>query len=121
MRGYPDIWLHVDAAWAGVTLVCPEYRDYGQLAAINEHADSFCMNFHKASLDRSLEIKTKLIGSGMQWGLVNFDASTLWVRDRKHLTNALDITPEFLRTKQSEEGGRQLYPRLSSRSRADGT
>jgi aromatic-L-amino-acid/L-tryptophan decarboxylase len=35
---------------------------------------------------------------------VNFDCSTLWVRDRKRLTEALDITPEFLRNKHSEEG-----------------
>lgn len=40
----------------------------------------------------------------VQWGLVNFDASTLWVRDRKLLTDALDITPEFLRTKHGDEG-----------------
>jgi hypothetical protein len=39
-----------------------------------------------------------------QWGLVNFDASTLWVRNRKHLTDALDITPEFLRTKHGDAG-----------------
>lgn len=40
----------------------------------------------------------------LQWGLVNFDASTLWVRNRKHLTDALDVTPEFLRTKQGDAG-----------------
>jgi len=35
---------------------------------------------------------------------VNFDCSTLWVRDRKHLTDALDITPAFLRTKHGDAG-----------------
>lgn len=85
LREHPDTWLHVDAAWAGVALACPEYRDQAYLSAINEHATSFCTNFHK-------------------WGLVNFDASTLWVRDRTHLTDALDVTPEFLRTKQGDEG-----------------
>jgi hypothetical protein len=39
-----------------------------------------------------------------QWGLVNFDCSTLWVRDRTYLTDALDVTPEFLRTKHGDEG-----------------
>lgn len=48
-------------------------------------ADSFCTNFHK-------------------WGLINFDASTLWVRDRKYLIEALDITPPFLRTKEGDAG-----------------
>ncbi|KZT18495.1 hypothetical protein NEOLEDRAFT_1143320 [Neolentinus lepideus HHB14362 ss-1] len=85
LKEYPDIWLHVDAAWAGMTLVCPEFRERAQLEAINEYATSFCTNFHK-------------------WGLVNFDASTLWVRDRTLLTDALDITPEFLRTKHGDEG-----------------
>ena len=48
-----------------------------------------------------ISLSTK--GTG-QWGLVNFDASTLWVRNRKHLTDALDITPEFLRTKEGDAG-----------------
>lgn len=43
----------------------------------------------------------------MKWGLVNFDCSTLWVRERTLLTDALDVTPEFLRTKQGDTG--QLY------------
>jgi hypothetical protein len=37
--------------------------------------------------------------------LVNFDASTLWIRDRTNLMGALDATPEFLRTKHGDEGG----------------
>ncbi|KAF9002337.1 pyridoxal phosphate-dependent transferase [Cyathus striatus] len=82
---YPDIWLHIDAAWAGVAWSCPEYRDKLQLKYINERATSICTNFHK-------------------WGLVNFDASTLWVRDRKLLTEALDVTPPFLRTKHGDAG-----------------
>ena len=40
----------------------------------------------------------------VQWGLVNFDAALLWVKNRRDLTDALDVTPEFLRTKQSEAG-----------------
>ncbi|KAL5501729.1 BZZ1_3 [Sanghuangporus vaninii] len=84
-KGYPSLWVHVDAAWAGVTLACPEYRRTCYLDQINQFADSFCVNFHK-------------------WGLVNFDCSGLWVRDRRHLIDALDITPEFLRSKHSEEG-----------------
>ncbi|KDQ51421.1 hypothetical protein JAAARDRAFT_163582 [Jaapia argillacea MUCL 33604] len=85
VQDYPGLWLHVDAAWAGVALSCPEYREIAKLASINEYATSFCTNFHK-------------------WGLVNFDMSTLWVRDRKLLTDALDVTPEFLRTKHGDAG-----------------
>ncbi|PPQ95321.1 hypothetical protein CVT26_008166 [Gymnopilus dilepis] len=84
-KDYPDLWIHVDAAWAGMALSCPETRDKLYLEEINAFADSFCTNFHK-------------------WGLVNFDCSTLWVRERRNLTEALDITPVFLRTKQGDAG-----------------
>ncbi|KAL0577748.1 hypothetical protein V5O48_004242 [Marasmius crinis-equi] len=84
-KDYPDLKIHVDAAWLGISLVCPEFRDKCYLKEINEIADSFCTNFHK-------------------WGLTNFDASAMWVRDRKYLTEALDITPPFLRTAHGEAG-----------------
>ncbi|KAF8316499.1 pyridoxal phosphate-dependent transferase [Cantharellus anzutake] len=83
-----SVWFHIDAAWAGVSFSCPEFRRKGKLDAINKYADSFCTNFHK-------------------WGLVNFDCSILWVRDRAALTASMDIgssTPSFLRTTQSDAG-----------------
>ncbi|KIM30795.1 hypothetical protein M408DRAFT_327769 [Serendipita vermifera MAFF 305830] len=79
----PSIWLHVDAAWAGVAFALPEYRQTGRLDAINKYAYSFCTNFHK-------------------WGLTVFDCSTFWVKDRTYLTEALDVTPEFLRTRHGD-------------------
>ncbi|KAJ3880065.1 pyridoxal phosphate-dependent transferase [Lentinula edodes] len=82
---FPDIKIHVDAAWAGMALVCPEFREMCYLKDINAIADSFSTNFHK-------------------WGLTNFDACPLWVRDRKYLIDALDITPPFLRTAQGDAG-----------------
>ncbi|KAF8220587.1 hypothetical protein L208DRAFT_747020 [Tricholoma matsutake] len=85
LKNYPSLWVHVDAAWAGVALSCPEHREKCYLDEINNFVNSFCTNFHK-------------------WGLVNFDASGLWVRDRKHLTDALDVTPPFLRTTQGDAG-----------------
>ena len=41
------MWIHVDAAWAGVALACPEYREIALLDSINKYGDSFCTNFHK--------------------------------------------------------------------------
>jgi len=82
---YPDIWLHVDAAWAGAAFSCPEFRERCRVPAINKSADSLCVNFHK-------------------WGLVSFDCSGFWVRDRKYLTEALDITPPFLRSTEGDSG-----------------
>lgn len=42
------LWVHVDGAYAGVALACPEYRKKCYLAGINHFVDSFCVDFHKA-------------------------------------------------------------------------
>lgn len=47
---FPDIKIHVDAAWAGMALVCPEFREMCYLKDINAIADSFSTNFHKVSV-----------------------------------------------------------------------
>jgi aromatic-L-amino-acid decarboxylase len=77
-----EIWVHVDAAYAGAALVCPEYQ---HLTASFEHFHSFDMNMHK-------------------WLLTNFDASCLFVRKRKDLVDALSIMPSYLRNEFSESG-----------------
>lgn len=75
-------WLHVDAAHAGSACVSPEFR--GMLRGV-EHADSFCVNPHK-------------------WLLTNFDCDCFFVRDRRALTDALSVTPEYLRNQRSDAG-----------------
>lgn len=74
-------WLHVDAAYAGAAMVCAEHR--WTMEGIHR-ADSFNFNPHK-------------------WLLINFDCSCLWVKDRDALVDALSITPEYLRNRQSDE------------------
>ncbi|KAJ1905817.1 hypothetical protein LPJ81_001716 [Coemansia sp. IMI 209127] len=69
-----NMWFHVDAAYAGSALTCPEFRP---LAEGIECADSFNFNPHK-------------------WMLTNFDCSALWVADSTHLVNALSIHREYL-------------------------
>uniref|UniRef100_A0AC35U595 Aromatic-L-amino-acid decarboxylase n=1 Tax=Rhabditophanes sp. KR3021 TaxID=114890 RepID=A0AC35U595_9BILA len=69
-----DIWLHVDAAYAGSAFICPEFR---YLMNGIEHAMSFNTNPNK-------------------WLLVNFDCSTMWCRDRYKLTQALVVDPLYL-------------------------
>jgi len=83
IKEYPDLWIHVDAAYAGVCLALPELRSACYLDVINRKVDSFSTNLHK-------------------WGLVTFDCSPLYVRQRADLSNALTVTPEFLRTKQGD-------------------
>jgi len=49
VQDYPSLWVHVDAAWAGVALSCPEFRSALHLQEINAFVDSICINFHKVS------------------------------------------------------------------------
>lgn len=100
VKDYPSLKIHVDAAWAGVALSCPELRKTCYLDEVNEIADFFCTNFHKVRSGLLLPAQAQV----QQWGLVNFDASTLWVRDRKSFTDAFDITPTFLKTINVEAG-----------------
>jgi aromatic-L-amino-acid decarboxylase len=78
-----NVWLHVDAAYAGVAAVCPELRWIND--GIAEYADSYATNPHK-------------------WLLTNFDCDAFWVSDRTHLIAALSVLPEFLRNKATESG-----------------
>lgn len=57
-----------------------------------------CVVHDKVTLTYNLPHPTR------QWGLVQFDCSPLLVRDRTALSNALTVTPEFLRTRQGETG-----------------
>ncbi|XP_020172713.1 tyrosine decarboxylase 1-like [Aegilops tauschii subsp. strangulata] len=68
------IWLHVDAAYAGSALICPEFHEYIDGA---ELADSVSMNPHK-------------------WFLTNMDCCCLWVASPAALTSALSTNPEYL-------------------------
>ncbi|KAG1653018.1 Tyrosine decarboxylase [Nymphon striatum] len=76
-----DVWLHVDAAYAGSSFICPEVQ---HLMKGIEYAHSFNMNPNK-------------------WMLVNFDCSTMWVKDRFKLTQALVVDPLYLQHSYSDK------------------
>ncbi|MDA8317842.1 MAG: pyridoxal-dependent decarboxylase [Actinomycetota bacterium] len=76
------MWLHVDAAMAGSAAICPELRAVHQGV---ELADSYAFNPHK-------------------WLLTNFDCTCFYVRDRNALTDALSVTPEYLRNAATASG-----------------
>jgi aromatic-L-amino-acid decarboxylase len=44
MKEWPDVWVHVDAAYAGSALVCPEYQHFTKTFG---SFDSFNVNMHK--------------------------------------------------------------------------
>ncbi|KAL0115752.1 hypothetical protein PUN28_010937 [Cardiocondyla obscurior] len=69
-----NIWLHIDAAYAGAAFICPEFR---HLMSGAQYADSFNVNAHK-------------------WLLTNFDASVMWVKDSRRLTEAFSVNRIYL-------------------------
>ncbi|KAL8862377.1 MAG: hypothetical protein Q9178_001386 [Gyalolechia marmorata] len=79
---YPNLWVHVDAAYAGAALLLEEYQG---LTNGFEAFDSFDVNVHK-------------------WLLTNFDASCLFVPRREPLISALTITPSYLQNGYSSSG-----------------
>ncbi|SPF81600.1 pyridoxal phosphate-dependent decarboxylase family protein [Pseudoprimorskyibacter insulae] len=71
-----DLYLHIDAAWAGSAMICPEFRT---LWAGAERADSIVFNPHK-------------------WLGAQFDCSIQFLRNPDSLIKTLAIRPEFLLT-----------------------
>ena len=79
------IWLHVDAAYAGVTAMLPERR---HLFEGSERADSLVVNPHK-------------------WLFTPFDLSVLFCRRMDVLRGAFSLVPEYLRSTE-QTGVRNL-------------
>jgi aromatic-L-amino-acid decarboxylase len=71
-----NVYLHVDAAYAGTAALLPEKR---WILNGVEHVDSFVFNPHK-------------------WMLTNFDCSAFFVKDPGALIRTFEIHPEYLKT-----------------------
>jgi aromatic-L-amino-acid decarboxylase len=70
------LYTHVDAAWAGSAMICPEFR---HMWAGAERADSIVLNPHK-------------------WLGTPMECSAHFVRDPATLVKTLAIQPEYLKT-----------------------
>ena len=79
--GRAGAWLHVDAAYAGTAMVCPEHR--WAFDGV-ERADSLVVNAHK-------------------WMLTPMDCSLLWTRRPADFRAAFSLVPEYLRTPDAED------------------
>ncbi|MDZ7773690.1 MAG: aminotransferase class I/II-fold pyridoxal phosphate-dependent enzyme [Balneolaceae bacterium] len=75
-----DIFLHVDAAYAGTALLLPEKR---AMAEGMERADAYVFNPHK-------------------WMFTNFDCSAFYVRDEELLVRTFEILPEYLKSSEGD-------------------
>ncbi|VDO47710.1 unnamed protein product [Haemonchus placei] len=69
------IYLHVDAAYAGSFLICPEFR---YLSKGMEFVDSYNFNAHKSML-------------------INFDCSPMWFKDGVTATKYFNVDPVYLK------------------------
>lgn len=76
-----DLYTHVDAAWAGSAMICPEYRGIWQGI---ELADSIVFNPHK-------------------WLGVHFDCSIQFLRRPIDQVNTLAIKPAYLKTLEFDQ------------------
>ncbi|MFZ7092930.1 pyridoxal phosphate-dependent decarboxylase family protein [Primorskyibacter sp. 2E233] len=76
-----NLYFHVDAAWAGAAMICPEHRALWQGI---ERADSVVFNPHK-------------------WLGAQFDCSAHFIRDPDALRQTLAIRPEYLKTLGQDE------------------
>ena len=81
-----DMWHHVDAAYAGTAMICPEFRHHQDGL---ELVDSYTFNPHK-------------------WMFTNFDCNVFYVADRTPLIDTMTILPPYLRHSATES--RSLSP-----------
>jgi tyrosine decarboxylase len=78
-------WVHVDAAYAGSALICPEFRHGIDGGADADGVDSFSMNAHK-------------------WLLANTDCCALWLRQPALLVAGLGTEQEYILKDAAAEG-----------------
>jgi len=90
------VWLHVDAAYAGASWVCPELR-WSQAGV--ERADSLVVNAHK-------------------WLFTPMDCSLFWTQRPEALRAAFALVPEYLRTRDEVDNISDYGPALGRRFRS---
>ncbi|WP_171187661.1 pyridoxal-dependent decarboxylase [Ruegeria sp. HKCCC2117] len=76
-----DLYTHLDAAWAGSAMICPEFREALWQGA--DRYDSIVFNPHK-------------------WMGAQFDCAIQFLRDAAPQLNTLKIEPEYLKTTGAE-------------------
>jgi aromatic-L-amino-acid decarboxylase len=91
-----DVWLHVDAAYAGSAWVCPELR--WSLDGV-DRADSVVVNPHK-------------------WLFTPMDCSALWTRRPEAFHEAFALVPDYLAATPEAIDVKDYGPALGRRFRA---
>ena len=76
-----DLYTHVDAAWAGTAMLCPEFRDIWKGV---EEADSIIVNAHK-------------------WLGVHIGCSIQFLADESLQARTLGLRPDYLKTENESD------------------
>jgi len=76
-----NLYFHVDAAWAGSAMICPEFRT---LWSGIDSADSIVFNPHK-------------------WLGAQFDCAAHFIAEPEHTLKTLAIKPEYLKTQHQSD------------------
>ena len=72
-----DLYTHLDAAWAGSAMICPEYR---------------------AAFWKGVDAYDSIVFNPHKWLGAQFDCSIQFLRDATPQLNTLQIEPEYLKT-----------------------
>lgn len=93
-----NLWLHVDAAYAGASAIIPEFRNHFKGW---QRANSIVVNPHK-------------------WLFTPFDLSVLYCKDLGILKQSFELVPEYLKTniEESVKNGMDYGIQLGRRFRA---
>jgi aromatic-L-amino-acid/L-tryptophan decarboxylase len=76
-----SIYSHVDAAWAGSAMICPEFR----------------------SIWRGIELADSIVFNPHKWLGANFDCSVQFLREPEHQIRTLAIRPHYLETLEADQ------------------
>ena len=74
-----DIWLHIDAAYAGSALICPEFRKFA----------------------KGIEYATSFVFNPSKWLMVNFDCTCFWTESSIPVHQTFTVVPLYLKHKYS--------------------
>ena len=74
-----EVWIHVDAAYAGTAFICPEFRKW--------------MN--------GIEYVQSLAFNPSKWMLTHFDCTAMWVRNSSALHRTFNVEPLYLKHENS--------------------
>lgn len=70
-----NIWVHVDAAYAGTAFICPEFRHWLE----------------------GIELAQSMAFNPSKWMMVHFDCTAMWIKNSGSLHRTFNVAPLYLK------------------------